>query len=146
MEWAFTSYWISHRLSKFDSHFSLFRIPYAIRLAVDEVGSFYLVPQLSLMSGYLDWSFSSVFDRRMERSCLIARSSRIRVELPDDDSYTLSPEPTSTESNFAIFNTLNSKPEILFPPDCLIRYTGPEPLDIAMQWDSETTFAYRKLI
>lgn len=68
-----------------------------------------------LTSGKLDWSFSSIFDRRVERSCPIAQSSYIRVELPDNDSYTLSPEPIKTESDFAIFNFFNSKLQPLSP-------------------------------
>lgn len=59
-------------------------------------------------NGIADWSFASLFDRTIGRSCPIAQSSLVRIELPDDTSYSLSPQPTTTSSNTATFNLINS--------------------------------------
>jgi phosphatidylinositol glycan class T len=40
-----------------------------------------------------DWSLHSLFDRTIERSCPVAKSSRILVTLPNDETFTLGPNP-----------------------------------------------------
>ncbi|KAH6907553.1 GPI transamidase component GPI16 [Coprinopsis sp. MPI-PUGE-AT-0042] len=40
-----------------------------------------------------DWSFESLFGRKVERSCPVAEDSRVTVSIPGEDDYTLSPEP-----------------------------------------------------
>ncbi|KAI0642850.1 Gpi16 subunit GPI transamidase component [Trametes meyenii] len=73
-----------------------------------------------------DWSLRSVFDRSIERACPVARSSKVRVELPSQATYTISPGPTDVVDNMAIYAIDSSD----------------RALDIAMQWPEEGSFEY----
>jgi len=83
-------------------------------------------PVRSSASGRRDWSFASIFGRSIEKYCPVALSSNIRIELPEDKSYTLSPDPTSIDGDIAWFDLVNRT----------------EPFEAAMQWLSEGFFAY----
>ncbi|KAI0369392.1 Gpi16 subunit GPI transamidase component [Pilatotrama ljubarskyi] len=74
-----------------------------------------------------DWSLRSVFDRTIERACPVARSSVVRIELPSETSYVMSPGPTDVVDNVATF-AIDS---------------GKEALDISMQWPGEGSFEYQ---
>ncbi|KAI0691254.1 Gpi16 subunit GPI transamidase component [Cerioporus squamosus] len=74
-----------------------------------------------------DWSLRSVFDRSIDRACPVARSSKIRVELPPGSSpYSISPDPTTIQDGVATYVVDASK----------------EALDVAMRWPTEDTFEY----
>jgi len=63
-----------------------------------------------------DWSLKSIFDRKIEKVCPVSESSQIRITLPIEQPYNLTPKPVPTEDNFhAIYNV-----------------TGP--LNIDMRW------------
>ncbi|KAF6749392.1 GPI transamidase component GPI16 [Ephemerocybe angulata] len=51
-----------------------------------------------------DWSFESLFGRKVERACPATRSSIVEVSLPQDSPYNLSPEPTLAEKEVAWFD------------------------------------------
>ncbi|KAI0068973.1 Gpi16 subunit GPI transamidase component [Artomyces pyxidatus] len=75
-----------------------------------------------------DWSFHSVFDRTIPRSCPVATTSLIHVELPPpgDGSYTLNPAPSTANQAVATFSISKDLPE----------------LDVTMKWGEESRFAY----
>ncbi|KAH9850129.1 Gpi16 subunit GPI transamidase component [Lenzites betulinus] len=76
--------------------------------------------------GRRDWSLRSVFDRSIAKACPVARSSKVRVELPSETSYTISPGPTDIANNVATYTV----------------DTAEEALDISMQWPGENSFQY----
>ncbi|KAF8650109.1 hypothetical protein AX16_005409 [Volvariella volvacea WC 439] len=51
-----------------------------------------------------DWSFQSLFDRTVDRSCPVAQSSRTVVARPSFTSFNLSPDPVLTKESFSIFD------------------------------------------
>ncbi|KAG6811243.1 hypothetical protein H0H92_008413 [Tricholoma furcatifolium] len=58
-----------------------------------------------------DWSFRTLFDRTIERSCPVARSSLVHVTLPTSGAYRIEPEPTSIAAGVGSYNLVNlSKP------------------------------------
>ncbi|KAI0775576.1 Gpi16 subunit GPI transamidase component [Trametes elegans] len=73
-----------------------------------------------------DWSLHSVFDRTIERACPVARSGKVRVELPLDTSYTISPGPADVSDSTATY----------------VVDSGKEALDVAMSWPDEHEFNY----
>ncbi|KDQ51566.1 hypothetical protein JAAARDRAFT_81397 [Jaapia argillacea MUCL 33604] len=73
-----------------------------------------------------DWSLQSIFDRSIRRSCPVAASSQIRVELPRDQAYSLGPDPTEIDGEYAIFNTKNVTEE----------------LNVSLRWPFEAIFEY----
>ncbi|RPD56728.1 Gpi16 subunit GPI transamidase component [Lentinus tigrinus ALCF2SS1-7] len=74
-----------------------------------------------------DWSLRSVFDRSIERACPVARSSKVRVELPRGPSpYSITPDPTAIIDGVATYVVDASE----------------EALDVAMRWPTEDTFEY----
>ncbi|RDX44133.1 Gpi16 subunit GPI transamidase component [Lentinus brumalis] len=76
-----------------------------------------------------DWSLRSVFDRSIERACPVARSSKIRVELPPGSSpYSITPDPSAINDGVATYVVDASE----------------EALDVAMRWPMEDTFEYPK--
>ncbi|KAJ7086216.1 GPI transamidase component PIG-T [Mycena epipterygia] len=79
---------------------------------------------LRTSSNKRDWSFSSVFDRTIDRTCPSATSSRIIVTLPVNDAYSLTPQPSSLEEHNAIFNLTDQD----------------SPLDVSMQWPADFDF------
>ena len=57
-----------------------------------------------VLNAILDWSLHSVFDRTVDRACPVARTSKIRVELPRGVSpYSITPEPTSIVDGTATY-------------------------------------------
>jgi phosphatidylinositol glycan class T len=60
-----------------------------------------------------DWSLRSLFDRSIPRSCNIATSSVVRIQLPSASEgglYTLSPQPwVSTDDDVAFYDLTNGK-------------------------------------
>jgi GPI-anchor transamidase subunit T len=72
-----------------------------------------------------DWSFSSLFDRTIERSCPVAGTSLINVTLPQIGMYRITPEPQKVE-----------KDQVYYDLESLT-----EPLDVKMEWP--TDFEYR---
>lgn len=50
-----------------------------------------------------DWSFASLFDRKVEQLCPVAQTSNVRLALPKVQSYLLAPEYT-IKDNYALFN------------------------------------------
>jgi hypothetical protein len=109
MGWAFMSCWTPLQVSKSGSHFS----PYSILCAcqvVDEVRQLRFVGDCADKPVSLtDWSFSSIFGRSIERYCPVAQESNVRIELPNEKSYTLSPEPTTVDGDIAVYDLVNSK-------------------------------------
>ncbi|CCL99760.1 uncharacterized protein FIBRA_01782 [Fibroporia radiculosa] len=75
---------------------------------------------------YPDWSFLSIFDRVIERACPVADTSIIRVKLPTEASYAMTPTPTSIDADLATF----------LVDDAM------KPLDIVMKWPGESAFSY----
>ncbi|GBE90200.1 GPI transamidase component PIG-T homolog [Sparassis crispa] len=73
-----------------------------------------------------DWSLDSIFDRTIDRACPVAHSSEVRVELPGEKLYTLSPDPSVIIEDLAIFVVKDTQ----------------DALDIAMEWPGEATFSY----
>ncbi|KAJ7775972.1 Gpi16 subunit GPI transamidase component [Mycena maculata] len=68
-----------------------------------------------------DWSFASIFDRTIDRTCPSATSSRVAVALPINEAYSIHPQPSSIEQDHAIFNLEGQN----------------APLDVSMQWAAE---------
>lgn len=50
-----------------------------------------------------------MFDRTIDRSCPIARSSEITVALPSEGTYSVNPEPSAVDAGRAIFDVANSE-------------------------------------
>ncbi|TFK22012.1 Gpi16 subunit GPI transamidase component [Coprinopsis marcescibilis] len=74
-----------------------------------------------LRSAYVrkqDWSFESLFARKIEKACPVANSSEILVTLPQTGEYSISPEPTSIRNSMAVYDTK------------LVQ----KPLNLAMSW------------
>ncbi|KAJ7747141.1 Gpi16 subunit GPI transamidase component [Mycena maculata] len=65
-----------------------------------------------------DWSFASMFDRTIDRTCPSTASSRVIVALPLNEAYSIHPQPSSVEQGHAIFDLEGQNP----------------PLDVSMQW------------
>ncbi|GAW04380.1 Gpi16 subunit GPI transamidase component [Lentinula edodes] len=55
-----------------------------------------------------DWSFSSLFDRKVEKACPIAKSSRVSVELPSSGVYRVYPEPPQVKDGIAHYDLKNA--------------------------------------
>jgi len=51
-----------------------------------------------------DWSLQALFDRGIDRSCPVARTSQILVSLPRDSPYSLNPDPSSIDGDLAVFD------------------------------------------
>ncbi|KAF8073389.1 GPI transamidase component PIG-T [Lyophyllum atratum] len=74
-----------------------------IRLAFQSVSD----PLRSSLGRNQDWSFRSLFDRTVDRTCPVARSSRVEVTLPSYGSYSISPEPSVVEDGHASFDVVD---------------------------------------
>ncbi|KAI6116168.1 GPI transamidase component PIG-T [Pisolithus sp. B1] len=66
-----------------------------------------------------------LFDRIIHDSCSVAASSVVRVQVPDDQSYTLSPASVVDDKVMAMYNLMTQAP-----------------LDVSMSWPHEHTFQY----
>ncbi|KAI0738852.1 Gpi16 subunit GPI transamidase component [Daedaleopsis nitida] len=74
-----------------------------------------------------DWSLRSVFDRGIASACPVARSSKVRVELPRGPSaYSINPDPTAINGGVATY-VVDAKNEAL---------------DVSMNWPTESSFEY----
>jgi phosphatidylinositol glycan class T len=51
-----------------------------------------------------DWSLQVLFDRSIERICPVAQTSQILVSLPRDTAYSLQPDASSIDGDFAVFD------------------------------------------
>ncbi|KAF9076064.1 Gpi16 subunit GPI transamidase component [Rhodocollybia butyracea] len=51
-----------------------------------------------------DWSFHSLFDRKVDQACPIAKTSRVAVELPSSGFYRVHPEPLEIKDGQAYYN------------------------------------------
>lgn len=90
----------------------------------------------------LDWSFSALFDRRIEQACPVARSSVIRVWLPQNETYAIIPSPTAMDSTYATY-VVSEGMVLLITPSALCAYGGDtveKPLDVAIRWPEEHIF------
>ena len=56
-----------------------------------------------------DWSFRSLFERTIKKTCPVAHSSRIDVLLPTSGLYQIHPEPPVVEAGHAIFDVTHRK-------------------------------------
>lgn len=72
-----------------------------------------------------DWSFHSVFGRVVRMACPVARSSLVRVRLPES-SYALAPVPTNVVGDYAVYDVTNTS----------------QPLDVELRWPEEHAFQY----
>ena len=101
---------------------------------------------MAILNAVIDWSLRSLFDRTINRACPVARSSKVRVELPDGSSpYAITPEPGVVEEGVATY--------IIDASECYFTsaqkrcsqntLTEEEALDVALSWPLEPTFEYR---
>lgn len=60
-------------------------------------------------SSSLDWSLKSLFNQKIERSCLVASSSHIHVHSPVNDPYTITPLVSPTYSGINIFDAADGE-------------------------------------
>ncbi|KAF9045933.1 Gpi16 subunit GPI transamidase component [Hymenopellis radicata] len=67
-----------------------------------------------------DWSFRSLFDRAIESSCPVVRSSIVNVTLPSSGMYTIKPEPPVIQGSLAFYDLKNLS----------------EPLDVKVKWQN----------
>ncbi|KAJ3998557.1 GPI transamidase component PIG-T [Lentinula boryana] len=58
--------------------------------------------------GKQDWSFHSLFDRKVEKACPVASSTRVSVELPNSGVYRVYPEPQEIKDGKAYYNLKNN--------------------------------------
>ncbi|KAG6853113.1 hypothetical protein C0991_006803 [Blastosporella zonata] len=68
-----------------------------------------------------DWSFRTLFDRKIERTCPVAHTSQVDVTLPSYGAYSIRPEPGSAEGTFARYDVINTA----------------KPLEISLRWAEE---------
>ncbi|KAG7444102.1 Gpi16 subunit GPI transamidase component [Guyanagaster necrorhizus] len=71
-----------------------------------------------------DWSFSTLFDRTIERTCPVAQSSIVDVALPREALYNISPEPPRIDQNVAFYDLTNMS----------------EALDVKLKWALDFTY------
>jgi hypothetical protein len=64
----------------------------------------FLHKALSSLHGLQDWSFESLFDRTIDRSCPVAESSEVLVSLPQNAIYAIKPEPWLVDGNTAKYD------------------------------------------
>ncbi|KAF5374112.1 hypothetical protein D9615_008878 [Tricholomella constricta] len=69
----------------------------------------------------LNWSFRTLFDRTIDRTCPVAQSSHVEVTLPTFGTYNINPESTSVAKGHANFDVA----------------IAAKPLDINLQWDGD---------
>ncbi|KAF7982182.1 hypothetical protein HWV62_29965 [Athelia sp. TMB] len=72
-----------------------------------------------------DWSFASLFDRKVEQACPVASTSVVRIALPEDQTYLLTPGYVF-EDGYALFDMSNSS----------------QAFHVAMEWPNEPKFSY----
>ncbi|KAK0492227.1 Gpi16 subunit GPI transamidase component [Armillaria luteobubalina] len=72
-----------------------------------------------------DWSFSTLFDRTIERTCPVAQSSIVDVVLPRGALYSITPEPPRIDKTLAFYDLTNLS----------------EALDVTLKWASDFTYA-----
>ncbi|PBK95803.1 Gpi16 subunit GPI transamidase component [Armillaria gallica] len=72
-----------------------------------------------------DWSFSTLFDRTIERTCPVAQSSIVDVALPRGALYSITPEPPRIDKTVAFYDLTNLS----------------EALDVKLKWASDFTYA-----
>ncbi|KAK0430723.1 Gpi16 subunit GPI transamidase component [Armillaria borealis] len=72
-----------------------------------------------------DWSFSTLFDRTIERTCPVAQSSIVDVALPREALYSITPEPPRIDKTVAFYDLTNLS----------------EALDVKLKWASDFTYA-----
>ncbi|KAF7327835.1 GPI transamidase component GPI16 [Mycena kentingensis (nom. inval.)] len=75
-----------------------------------------------------DWSFTSMFDRTIQRACPVADSSSIAVSLPFGVPYSISPEPSAVEDGTAMFDVGQINP-----------------LDVALHWPAGFEYSAKPL-
>ena len=90
----------------------------------------------------IDWSFHSLFDRKVERACSVAKSSRVCVELPSSGVYRVFPEPQEIRGRNAFYDLKDGAYLVAFSRlRVLIQIQGSEAWDIGTMWP--TDFEYR---
>ncbi|KAK0477295.1 Gpi16 subunit GPI transamidase component [Armillaria novae-zelandiae] len=72
-----------------------------------------------------DWSFSTLFDRTIERTCPVAQSSIVDVALPRGALYSITPEPPRIDKTVAFYDLTNLS----------------EALDVKLKWATDFTYA-----
>ncbi|EPQ54884.1 Gpi16 subunit, GPI transamidase component [Gloeophyllum trabeum ATCC 11539] len=73
-----------------------------------------------------DWSLQSIFGRPIGKACPVASASRIVVELPTNEAYSIDPQPSTVQDGKAIYDTSNIESE----------------LNLALRWPLESEFVY----
>ncbi|KAK0473320.1 GPI transamidase component PIG-T [Armillaria luteobubalina] len=58
-------------------------------------------------AGCRNWSFSTLFDRTIERTCPVAQSSIVDVALPRGALYSITPEPPRIDKTLAFYDLTN---------------------------------------
>lgn len=76
----------------------------------------------------------------------MARSSVIRVSLPQNETYAITPTPTNMDSTHATYAL--SESTVLLITSSILCANGSNavetPLDVAMRWPDESKFQYRE--
>ncbi|KAJ7076037.1 Gpi16 subunit GPI transamidase component [Mycena belliarum] len=96
---------------------------------------------LRASSNRRDWSFSSTFDRTIDRKCPSASSSRILVTDPMNDGYRLTPTPWTYEGQQLTW-TLDD-PSLVGGNAVFDLIKQDVPLDVSMRWAVEFAHAAR---
>ncbi|KIK70817.1 hypothetical protein GYMLUDRAFT_32877 [Collybiopsis luxurians FD-317 M1] len=55
-----------------------------------------------------DWSFQTLFDRKVQKACPVAKSSLVVVALPTSGVYRVHPEPPNVTDDMAVYDLTNS--------------------------------------
>ncbi|KAK0185635.1 Gpi16 subunit GPI transamidase component [Armillaria mellea] len=71
-----------------------------------------------------DWSFSTLFDRTIERTCPVTQSSIVDVALPRGALYSITPEPPRIDKTVAFYDLTSLS----------------EALDVKLKWASDFTY------
>ncbi|KAJ7619534.1 Gpi16 subunit GPI transamidase component [Roridomyces roridus] len=121
-----------HRLFDADWHGMGLHVSWLPEAGVQARLTFQSVTDPLRSSDKRDWSFASIFDRKIERRCPSATASHVVVSLPDNGAYSIQPPPPSIDraSNAAVFD-LKKEP---------VEFDAP--LDISMQWPNDEGFEY----
>lgn len=92
-----------------------------------------------------DWSLHSLFDRSIDRACPVASSSEVLVESSAASSAITEPEPSAKLAGMLAYDVHRGKCVLLrlnFEFD-ICRIVS-KPLNVAMRWEDENQFEYRK--
>ncbi|KAI0093428.1 GPI transamidase component PIG-T [Irpex rosettiformis] len=116
-----------HRLFDADWHGMGIHVRYVENAGVEVRLTFQGVfdPVRYSTDGKRDWSLHSIFDRTIQKTCPVARHSKIRL-ISTTDAVDVSPAPNTFNAAFSVYDV----------------NTVSKPLDISMQWSNESHFEY----